>query len=143
MTATRHTSLLSLPADPTSLAEGRAALRAALRVEGVDGEAAERIVLATSEALANALEHGSRAGARILVELGFSPGEVEVSVLDAGRPGSAAPLARRPSPPPSSTRGRGLMIMRALADAMEVRPVGGGTRVQLGFARELPSRLAA
>jgi anti-sigma regulatory factor (Ser/Thr protein kinase) len=38
-------------------------------------------------------------------------------------------------PPPSSDRGRGLIIMSALADRLELRRAGRGTEVRLQFAR--------
>ena len=63
-------------------------------------------------------------------------GTAEVLVTDRGRPGARAPLGSRPLPPPSSDHGRGLIIMSALADQLEVA-AGAGT-VGLPFARPAP-----
>jgi anti-sigma regulatory factor (Ser/Thr protein kinase) len=138
-----RTLLLRLPACAPSLTRGRDAVRGALRADGWCGEPAERIVLALSEALANAIEHGSPAGAAVEVQVSASAHRVLVSVTDAGRSDSATPVGPRPIAPPSSPHGRGLAIMRALADAMEVRPLGAGTRVRLEFVRTRVANLAA
>jgi len=143
MIASGNTVLLHLPVRGLSLRDGRDAVRRALCGDGWRGESAELIVLAVSEALTNAFEHGSLPGACVEVEVTTSAERVVVSVTDAGRPGSATPVGPRPTPAGSSPRGRGLIIMGALADAIEVRAAGPGTQVRLEFARAPLARLAA
>jgi anti-sigma regulatory factor (Ser/Thr protein kinase) len=125
--------ILSFPAHPGSLAGARGAVRGALVREGWDEEVVELAVLAVCEALTNAVEHGSAPGDPIEVEIAAGEARAEVRVTDRGRPGSAPPV-RIPAPPPlSSEHGRGLIIMRELADALEIRRAGRGTEVLLAF----------
>ena len=60
---TDRSACLRLRADVRSLAPGRDAVRRTLRREGWEEEPAELVVLAVCEALTNAIEHGSPAGA--------------------------------------------------------------------------------
>ena len=124
---------LALPAARESLEPGRALVRRALRSEGWEAEQAERVVLAVSEALTNAVEHGSSPGAAVVVEVAVTSARAGVRIVDAGRPGSAPPAALGAPPPSSSEHGRGLLIMRALADRLEIRRAGRGTDVRLAF----------
>jgi len=125
---------LRLPADVRSLAEGRDAVRRALRGEGWDREGAELVVLAASEALTNAIEHGSVPGEPVEIEIAAAAGHAVIRVTDCGRPGAASPLGIPEPPPPDAERGRGLIIMGALADALEIGRAGRGTEVRLRFA---------
>jgi anti-sigma regulatory factor (Ser/Thr protein kinase) len=129
-------SALHLPADLGSLALVRAALGTSLEREGWCGDPAGRVILAASEAVANAIEHGSRQGDVVEVELALAPVAAFLRVQDAGRPGTRCP-PERPAPPPlASPRGRGLIIMRGLADRFEVRDLEhGGTELRLEFLR--------
>ena len=117
-----------LPADLRTLAEVRHDLRRWLADQGLDARVADDVVLATSEALANAAEHGSGRRASEQVHLharleqdADSGDEVVVRVTDGGR--------WRP-PTDSAERGRGLLIARALVDDVVVES-GDGTSVQL------------
>jgi anti-sigma regulatory factor (Ser/Thr protein kinase) len=65
-------------------------------------------------------------GARVELELRRTGDTVEVSVTDQG-PG--IDLDEVPTPTISEPRGRGLMIVRGLADQLLVRRVGDRTRV--------------
>jgi serine phosphatase RsbU (regulator of sigma subunit)/anti-sigma regulatory factor (Ser/Thr protein kinase) len=80
------------------------------------------IILAASEAAGNAIEHayGPQDGT-FTVEGRLSAGEVRVTVRDTG--------AWRDSTSPE--RGRGLLIMRELMDAVEVEQTDSGTTVTL------------
>jgi serine/threonine-protein kinase RsbW len=125
---------LRFPADLGSLADGRDAVRRALRRERWDGEGAELVVLAVCEALTNAIEHGSVPGGPVEIEIAAAADHAEIRVTDRGRPGAACPLGVPAPPPLTAERGRGLIIMSALADALEIRRAGRGTEVRLRFA---------
>jgi anti-sigma regulatory factor (Ser/Thr protein kinase) len=141
MIAGASITTLRARADLEALAPARATLAAALERGGWGGDDSARIMLVASEALSNAIEHGSRRGARIELAIEVAPDRAALRVTDAGRPGCAgwAP----PAPPPdSSPRGRGLLIMRALADEIEVLTAGPGTELRVEFRRE-PAAVAA
>ena len=117
-----------LPADLRTLAEVRHDLRRWLADRGLDHRMSDDVVLATSEALANAAEHGSggrsseRVHLQVRVEQDRERGsEVVVRVTDAGRwqPGTS-----------TAERGRGLTIARGLVDDVVVE-TGDGTSVLL------------
>ena len=128
-------SMVLIPADLASIAVVRAALQATLKERGWDPDSAQGVVLATSEAVANAVEHGSHAGELVEVVHQVSVSEATVRVLDSG--GTHAWDHTVPSDAPSTNadRGRGLAIIRALAHRMEIRPAGHGTELRLDFVR--------
>jgi serine phosphatase RsbU (regulator of sigma subunit)/anti-sigma regulatory factor (Ser/Thr protein kinase) len=116
-----------LPADLTTLSSVRIALGTWLSSQGVDPLTTRDVVLATSEVVANAAEHGAGGGAENFVSLraevvgdGGSLPEIVITVEDEGqwRPGQ-----------PSSERGRGLGIIRALVDDVTIHRDGGTTVV--------------
>ncbi len=112
--------------DLSELSAVRHELAAWLAARGVAGPTTEDLVLATSEALANAAEHGSGPDEQVELSVWFEQPpvgavEVVVRVQDQGR--------WRVSDA-GSERGRGLTIMRALADDVAVE-AGNGTTVWL------------
>ncbi|MEX2289458.1 MAG: SpoIIE family protein phosphatase [Mycobacteriales bacterium] len=122
----------TLPADLTGLSAIRQELAAWLAERGLDGQTADDLVLAASEAMANAAEHGSgrrsEESVALSAELEQRPDhqdQVVVTVRDRGRWRTG---------PASHERGRGLMIMRALVDVAVQE--GDGTTVVL--RRTLP-----
>jgi len=125
-----------VPADLEALAAVRNRLAAALTAERWSDDAAIRVMTASTEALANAVEHGSGPGARVEMAFRVTRRAAAVRVTDAGRPGCPAELDDEPeAPPEASTHGRGRLLMRALADEVRVRHRGLGTEVRLGFGR--------
>jgi anti-sigma regulatory factor (Ser/Thr protein kinase) len=142
VSATVEAVLIRVPADLGSLGDGRAAVRSALLLQGWRTEAAELVVLCASEAITNAIEHASVPGAAVEIEIAARPDGARLRVRDRGRPGSVTPACAPEPPPSTSARGRGLLIMSALADRMELRPAGAGTDVCLEFMLEA-GRLAA
>ncbi len=78
------------------------------------------MTLAVSEAVANAIEHGSPNGGLVHLTLMASPGSITVEVRDTGH---------FPAPPKSDDRdrGRGLPIIGMLTDRVELRPGPDGT----------------
>jgi serine/threonine-protein kinase RsbW len=118
-----------LPATPASAALARAMVRAAGRDLDCGEVPLSELVLATSEAVANAVEHGGSCGTRneIQVRIEQSAGELWVEVCDCGR--FSAPVG---PPDPCSQRGRGLPIIAAMVDRFEIMPGQERTRVRLG-----------
>jgi anti-sigma regulatory factor (Ser/Thr protein kinase) len=122
-----------VPAELAAVGGLRSTLADALRREGWAGEAAFRVLIASTEAMVNALEHGSAPGGSVDVAFRVSARAVSVRVLDEGRPGRHASLAEPDAPPVTSRHGRGRLLMRAMADELHVRRHGRGTEVLLGF----------
>ena len=126
-----------VPADLDALASLRSRLTAALESEGWTGDPVDQVLTASTEALANAVEHGSAPGAGVNVSFEVTSEAARVRVLDEGRSGSTTPLGEPAAPPVSSLQGRGRLMMRALAEEMRVRRRGSGTEVLLVFGRGL------
>jgi serine/threonine-protein kinase RsbW len=74
--------------------------------------------VAVSEACTNVIEHAS-ATDEYEVRLEIDDDQCEISVIDAGHGLDAAEL-NRSMPSPSDERGRGLALMRALVDRIEL-----------------------
>jgi serine/threonine-protein kinase RsbW len=129
-------SSLRIPADLTIVAFVRSAVACLLDREGWPGEVSGKVLLASTEALTNAIEHGSPLGGAIEVEIAVTRDHMRVRVTDEGRPGATTPRLPAAPPPPTSTRGRGLLIISRLADEVELLPHGSGTTVSAGFLRE-------
>lgn len=127
-------SMVLIPADLASLTVVRAALQEALWEHAWCEEDVQRVVLAASEAAANAVEHGSQPGE--LVEVVFQVGDEEatVRVLDSGGACRWEPCVPE-LPELTAPRGRGLTMISALAQKVEFRPAGRGTEVRLDFTR--------
>lgn len=114
---------LELSSDPSELASMRALLRRWLRQECEEDSEIAEILTATGEAAANAIEHGgSSVGGLPFEVLGtLDGGEVDITVRDRGTW----------VPEGNSDGGRGLVLMRALMDTVEVTPASGGTTVRM------------
>jgi serine/threonine-protein kinase RsbW len=125
-----------VPADLAALGAVRSHIAEALADARWDSDASSRVLIASTEAFANALEHGSAPGAGVDVAFTVTDDNAWVWVRDSGRPGREAPLDDPTAPAVTSTGGRGRLLMRALADQMLVRRRGQGTEVRLGFGRD-------
>jgi anti-sigma regulatory factor (Ser/Thr protein kinase) len=111
---------LSLPADPKVLAEIRHLLRRWLRHHGATDAETLEITLAVSEACTNAIEHAySPAPAHFTLTASAGPGRLTFVVRDAGHW----------RPPRGQDRGRGLTIIRAAMDDVEVNSSETGTEI--------------
>jgi anti-sigma regulatory factor (Ser/Thr protein kinase) len=111
---------LHLPADPKILAEIRLALRRWLRHHGASDSETMEITLAVSEACTNAIEHAySPAPAEFTLRAAASGGQMTFVVTDAGRWRA----------PRGQGRGRGLTIIRAAMDEVEVNSSESGTEI--------------
>jgi anti-sigma regulatory factor (Ser/Thr protein kinase) len=113
---------IALPTEPEALAAMRSVLRRWLRnVRGSDQEIAE-ITTACGEAATNAIEHAGAGGdTPFEVEGRLEGDQVAVLIRDRG-------VWR---PPRGDDQGRGLSLMRALMDSVEVMPGPEGTTVLL------------
>ena len=123
---------LVLPAQPSSLRLMRHAIRQLSRGIGLDEETVSAVMIAAGEAVNNAIEHayGASAGP-VFLRAARDDGMVRVEVQDRGR--------WRPERA-HNTGGRGLDLIRALADEVDIRATPGGTIVK--FAVRLPTKAA-
>jgi anti-sigma regulatory factor (Ser/Thr protein kinase) len=92
------------------------------------------VVLAVNEALANAAEFAHTDCADpdtmdLLAHYDSHADTLTVAVVDHGRWREPAP--DQPEPGPLCPRGRGIPLMRALADEATIEPVATGTQVRL------------
>ncbi|MGE0026660.1 MAG: ATP-binding protein [Thermoleophilia bacterium] len=128
-------SCLRVPADLAVVTFVRSALAAVLAREEWPADGAARMLLASTEAVTNAIEHGSPMGGAVEVELTVTTERAQVRVLDQGRPGAPCPVIPEVAPPSTHTRGRGLLIISRLADDVDLRSAGLGTQISAGFLR--------
>ena len=120
------------PASTEALVSIRRLLRRWLAIHGAGEEELHDIVVACQEACANAVEHAYGPGhAHFEVDAEHRQARIRVIVRDAGRW----------RPPRGTHRGRGLPLMRALMDTVDVEHGSEGTVVVL--ERTLRSRSAA
>jgi serine/threonine-protein kinase RsbW len=113
----------TIQADVHLLSGVRSELRAWLSQRGITGDDGDAIVLACSEAIANAIEHAYRDDADgVVVITGHIAGSsVEISVHDQGVWVPANPAAG------SELRGRGLTVIAHLMDAAAIDTRDGTT----------------
>ena len=120
--------MLHTPADPARLGAIRRNLSRWLAGHGIDGEAAADIVLAASEACANSIEHAyGPGGGTVEIEALVADDEVSIVVRDAG---SWRPTRDR-------DRGRGLPLIRACMDDVDVMRSEAGTEVRMARRRDV------
>lgn len=118
---------LSVPADMYRLREIRDLVAAAAAEFGLGERDAYALKLATSEAAANAVEHGSTGAADVVrVRVRDEEGALVVYVEDSGR---FVPRVKRASDLPE--RGRGFAFMDELVDEVHLQPGSTGTVVRL------------
>ncbi len=117
---------MELPAEADQLAPARTALRHWLRRCGLDPDQAYNILFATSEAVANAIEHGHRnnPGGLIRVRATALVDQLHVTITDTG-------TWQTPRPAENPQRGRGITLMRALMHDVAIEPGTTGTTVHL------------
>lgn len=122
---------LKFPARAEHLVDVRKAVMRLARATPLGREQVEDYLTAVDEAVANAIRHGSPQGDGnfVCVTCRRSGDALAVEVQDEG---TGFPMPRRaPMPGPEAMGGRGLPLMVALADSMEVRSRPQGTRVTL------------
>ncbi|MDP9406733.1 MAG: SpoIIE family protein phosphatase [Actinomycetota bacterium] len=146
---------LRLPAALERVWTARGELRRWLEGGGVAEDDVHALVLATSEVLANAIQHGCRGvpDAVVVLSAWERGGEIEVRVTDPGPWPEARAAGRNPLAAPQShpralgahraedegDRGRGLFLLRQLADSVGVERDAGTVVV---FRRRVRGRSA-
>jgi serine/threonine-protein kinase RsbW len=108
---------LALPRDRSTVPLTRRVLDAALAVFAVTKDCRDDISLAVTEACANAVEH-AEVGADYHVTVTIGEERCVIDVVDEG---SGVESTETPEAGPYDEAGRGLRIIRALADAVELR----------------------
>lgn len=117
---------LTFPAHPSHLATTRNALREWLVNAGLGDEQVQSLLVAVGEAVANAIEHGHRDRPEGIVSLEAvaSVDQVRLSVIDSGNWKPVRTVA-------DIGRGRGIALMEALADHVDIERHPSGTTVSL------------
>ncbi|BBZ17846.1 histidine kinase [Mycolicibacterium gadium] len=117
---------IDIAADVGELASTRATLRGWLIRAGVDAEQTLDVLIAVGEAVANSIEHGHREQRDGTVRLRATAlaDRLHLTVVDTGS-------WRPPQADPTSFRGRGIMLMRALMQDVTIEPSDGGTTVRM------------
>jgi PAS domain S-box-containing protein len=125
------TAHLKLSPDADALRSLRRVLGRWLAEAGAERDEAHDLVMAANEAWQNALEHGT-GFARTTIDVTFEAanGQVAITVRDPGR------RDRSPSDP---DRGRGIELMRALADEVSLDLAPHGSTVRLRRALRAPA----
>jgi signal transduction histidine kinase/DNA-binding response OmpR family regulator len=119
-----------LPAALTHLGDARHRLRDWLAGIAVDPQREADILLATGEAVTNAIEHGSGSDPRktVSIEAFLRGGTITATVSDAGRWSGDSSASLR-----SRQRGRGLTLINGLPDHVKTTRTAQGTRITLRF----------
>ena len=121
----RRRLTLDVPARVCELARVRRIVGEAAAACGFEPADRYALVLATHEALVNAIEWGApdaKGNVQVMVDL--DPHGAQVAVFDHGM------FVDAPAPPPNCERGRGLSLIRELADTASVDGRGDGTTVR-------------
>jgi PAS domain S-box-containing protein len=122
--------------DPQRLLETRHAVRDFLAARGVDEQTVEELVLCVEEACTNTLRHsGSREPGEVAVSI--YEHFIEICVKDRGKGLDPARIDPAREPDLLAPGGRGLYIIRALADELELANEGGAcVRIRKRLAPE-------
>jgi anti-sigma regulatory factor (Ser/Thr protein kinase) len=122
-----------LPASPESAPLARAIVRDAAAEHGLNGKDTWDLMLATSEAVANAILHGSWCGDAsrgVLLVVEVDEVAISIEVCDCGTfDAELRPAAQ------DDLGGRGIPIIAAVADHFELVPEPSQTRVRFGKRR--------
>jgi PAS domain S-box-containing protein len=114
-------------ATPEQLSEIRHKLAAWLRAAAVPEATTADIILAVNEAAANSIEHAYRGHkpGKVRVEGANDGAQVRVRVIDKG--------SWKAAPGDPGVRGRGLLLIRAVSDWLEIDCTPSGTTVSMSF----------
>ena len=120
-----------LPALPEGVPKARAIVRDLASELRLDRATTWELMLATTEAVSNAVEQGRDSDQRgILLRAEIRDGKLGVEVADCGRFAAGCGSGKR-----RGEGGRGLGLIAAVMDQYEVVPDRGATRVR--FAKQL------
>lgn len=138
---------LRLPRDASSVPVVRRLLDSSLAVLGVDVPIREDIRLMLTEACGNVIEHAEHTDdytvrAEVVDECCL------IKVIDSGKGFDAEQVRRNGRPAPTAERGRGLLIMRALADDVRFTclPENGALvtlKKQLHYGKDAAGRMSS
>ena len=126
-----HQELRVMIDRPAQLASFRRRVRMLLSKRGLRADEREAIVLATNEALSNALQACEVADCRIEVIVSLIADYVCVEVRDADERFQGVCLDLIEIPGESEEHGRGLYLMRTLMESLELVPRSHGTLVRM------------
>lgn len=122
--------VLTVPAEPASLATVRGRLRQWLSLAGIDPECSADSLLAVGEAASNATEHsvvGAAHTVQITVHAVLEPAgggaQLRFTVSDNGR--------WKPAAPSPGYRGHGIRLINALVDETDLTATDDGTTVEM------------
>jgi anti-sigma regulatory factor (Ser/Thr protein kinase) len=117
----------SIRADLARLKEARDFAERAAVEFGLSSDACYQVKLAVSEAVTNAIQHGSDSpDAPVRLEISEQPGALVIEVIDTGR---FVPRVTRRGAMPES--GRGLEFMGLMMDQVDLDPGEAGTRLRM------------
>jgi anti-sigma regulatory factor (Ser/Thr protein kinase) len=117
----------AIRADLAQLKEARDFAERAANEFGLSSDACYQVKLAVSEAVTNAIQHGSKsADAPVRISIWEEPEALVVEVVDTGR---FVPRVTRRGDMPES--GRGLEFMRLMMDQVDLHPGDDGTHLRL------------
>ncbi len=119
---------IEVPATADQLGEIRRRLLAWLGPVGVSRTSAADIVLVVNEAATNCIEHAYRGAdpGLVRVEADLHGRRIVIGIADSGQ-------WQMPPPRETNTRGRGLPIMHAVSNQMELDHTPAGTTVRIAF----------
>ena len=105
----------------------RGTVGALLERAAVDQETRDAALLLASELASNAIEHG---GGEVLLDAHVRPDLVRIAVADASpSPPTPRPVAPDGAPDETAERGRGLLLVAALASRWGTEPMPHGKTV--------------
>lgn len=117
---------MTFAADASQLAPIRDTLRGWLTQAGVDDERMQDVLIATGEAVSNAIEHGHRDRPEGLVSLRVTAvvDRLQVTVVDSG-------TWKLPRTVADISRGRGMALMQGLMEDFTIHSDDDGTTVSM------------
>ncbi len=117
---------MNFAADTDQLAPSRAALRGWLTQAGLGPDQIQNVLIATGEAVANAIEHGHRDRPAGIVTLRATAlvDQLQVTVTDTG-------TWKPPRTVADINRGRGIILMRGLMEDFTIQSNDAGTTVHM------------
>lgn len=125
---------------PAQLVDFRRRVRGMLRDHGLTRSEREAVVLATAEALNNALNACEADQCRVEVKVSLVGEFICVEVRDADERSRGACLDLRAAPDTSAEHGRGLFLMHSLMHSLEIVPREQGTMVRMTKRLEAEER---